>query len=101
MTVKHFENLWEDAENFHKENGGSNFASILDELSLKINLYKGISLKEDLLDEDRKKLKSLTYGEILLTLTQLSLIDDINTFEALSLALKYRAIEHLEVKYKD
>lgn len=89
----HFEELWEKCENLHKENGKATVLATIDELSMKINLYKMIDGKEDLPVEDRQKIKSRTMGEILLTLTNLSLIDNINVYEALSIAHQYRNAE--------
>lgn len=92
MTI-HFENIWEEGEKLHAADNSST-ASILDELSLKINLYKIIDEKTDIPEEERKKVKSRTMGEILLTLTHLSFKDDINVFEALKTANQYRSAEN-------
>ncbi len=96
--MKHFEELWEKCEILHKENGGPDpVPAIMDELSMKVNLYKLLDGKEDLPQEEREKVKSRTLGEILLTLTNLSLKDNINVFEALNIARQYREAE-LSVK---
>lgn len=95
MTI-HFEELWEKCENLHKQMGGDTPApSILDELAMKINLYKIIDSKEEIPVEEKKKAKSRTLGEILLTLTHLSFKDDINVFEALNVAKQYRDMEYV------
>jgi hypothetical protein len=97
----HFEDLWEKCEKFHQAEGNEgSAASLIDELMMKLNLYKVIDLKPEIPEEDRQKIKSRTLGEILLTLTQLSLKDNINVFEALSVALQYRTIETYSEKYK-
>lgn len=94
MTI-HFEELWEKCENLHQEEGNAEPVHvIMDALSMKINLYKMIDGRTDIPEEDRQKVKSRTMGEILLTLTQLSLKDNINVFEALNIAQQYRSIEN-------
>lgn len=96
----HFEELWEKSEGFFKEAGGdATVQSIADELALKINLYKSIDTKSDIPEEDRQKVKSRVLGEILLTLTHLSLKDNINVYESLTVALQYRNIEYYIKKH--
>lgn len=91
----HFEELWEKCETFFKENKAAiETQSALDELAFKVNLYKVIDAKTEIPEDERQKIKSRTLGEILLTLTHLSLRDNINVFEALSIALQYRSVEH-------
>jgi hypothetical protein len=96
----HFEELWEQCEKLHQESikeGTS--ASVIDELMMKLNIYKVIDLKTEIPEDERQKIKSRTLGEILLTLTALSLKDNINVFESLATAYKYRSIEHYANKY--
>jgi len=88
--MKHFETLWEEGEKLHENDSAS---TVLDELSMKINLYKMIDSKIEIPDLERQNIKSRTMGEILLTLTQLSLKDNINVFEALNVAIQYRSAE--------
>lgn len=100
MTL-HFEELWEKCEQFHKEAAGNEkISSLIDELSLKLNLYKAIDAKTDIPLDERQKIKSRTLGEILLTLTNMSLGDNINVFESLNMALQYRSVEHYSKKYQ-
>lgn len=90
----HFEHLWEKSENFQKEALDHNsIQNIIEELMIKINLYKAIDAKVEIPKEDAQKVKSRTMGEILLTLTGLSLKDNINVYEALNIALQYRSAE--------
>lgn len=89
----HFEELWEKCEKTHQEDNP--VSSILDELAMKINLYRAISEKTDAPKEELEKVKSRTMGEILLTLTNLSLVENINVFDALNTAQKYRAEENV------
>lgn len=95
MTKMHFEELWEKCENFQKETS-NNIAiqNMIEELIMKLDLYKAIDLKSEIPDEERKKIKSCILGEILLVVTSVSFKDDINVFESLSLALQYRSAEY-------
>jgi hypothetical protein len=96
----HFEDVWEQAENFHKEaKSGTTPTDILNELILKIELYKTVEANTEQLKEEATNIKSRLFGEILLTLTNLSLLDNINTFEALILALQQRSVDYFNKKY--
>lgn len=97
--IKHFETLWEDSEKYHKESSGSSVSAILAELILKINLYQSIDENDKFPEDQKKKVKLHTFGEILMTLTQLSLKDNINSYAALAAALQYKKIEDLSNKY--
>lgn len=100
MTNIHFEELWERCEQFHQQASPDNsMEAIIEELLMKINLYKMIDLKTEMPEEDRQKAKSRTLGEILMTLTQVSLKDNINVFEALGVALQYHNIGFFNKKY--
>jgi hypothetical protein len=94
----HFENLWEKCEELHKE-AGTTISTSLMELDLKFSLYKKIDV-QGLPSEEAEKIKSRVLGEILLTITNISLVDNINVFKALSEALQFRSIEHYTEKYK-
>jgi hypothetical protein len=90
----HFEKLWEQAEEFQKDGSAStSVQQIIEELVMKISLYKAIDSKTEIPEEDRRKVKSRTLGEILLTLTALSLKDNINVYESLNMALQYRSLD--------
>jgi predicted ABC-type exoprotein transport system permease subunit len=92
----HFEELWEKCEKLHKQtNEATPVSSIMDELAMKINLYKVVDSKTEVPKEEQEKAKSRLLGEILLTLTHLSLREDINVFEALSVAYQYRNQDYL------
>lgn len=90
--IKHFEDLWLKCENFHKENVENDTSIIIDEVMMKLNLYKILHEKE-IPNEEKQKMKYLAFGEILLSLTNLSLKDDINVFSAL--------LNTLNLKQKD
>lgn len=91
----HFEELWEKSEKLHLEsNSNDSVSSIVDELAMKINLYKIIDSRTEVSEGERQQAKSRTIGEILLTLTKLSLKDNIDVYEALSIAQQYRSAEN-------
>ena len=95
----HFEELWTKCEELQQEISiNESVAVILDELAIKINLYKALSQKE-IPEQERETIKSRTMGEILLTLTKLSMKDNINVYEALIIAMQYRSIGHYSQKY--
>ena len=87
----HFEILWEECEKLHQ--AGDSASSIIDELMMKLNLYKALAERTEIPKDELQKIKTRTMGEILLTMTNLSLIDNINVFEALSVDKQYRDAE--------
>ena len=96
----HFEDLWIKCENLHEDIvNNETSAQILDELILKINLYKVLNQKIEIPESELQTIKSRTMGEILLTLTKLSLKDNLNVYEALNIAMQYRSIDHFSKKY--
>lgn len=94
----HFEELWTKCEELHQGIENEPIQSILDELSMKINLYKALCEKE-LPEKESAEIKSRTMGEILLTFTKLSMKDNIDVYSALSIAMQYRSIEEYSKKY--
>jgi hypothetical protein len=91
---KTFNELWEASEQLHKESSkNDSINSIIDELILKINIYKVIDQKSEIPQIEKQKIKSHTMGEILLTLTNLSFKDNINVFPALYEAVNFRNAE--------
>jgi len=75
-----FEELWNECEKLHSNNVDLN--SVLDELILKVNLYKFIDEKE-ILNEEKQKAKAHIIGELLLSLSKISVKDNINIYESL------------------
>jgi hypothetical protein len=95
----HFEEIWNKCEELQQEIvANESITSILDELTIKIGLYKALSQKK-IPEQERESIKSRTMGEILLTLTKLSMKDNINVYEALNIAMQYRSIGHYSQKY--
>jgi hypothetical protein len=100
MTEMHFEELWEKCENLHQEMGSKlSTEELISQLAMKLDLYKTLDTKIEIPEEDRQQAKSRILGEILLTITNLSLKDNINVFESLGLALQYRRVNYFGQKY--
>ena len=96
----HFENLWEKCENFHKETEfDEDVSPIISEIVMKLKLYEAVDQKIDDSIEEKEKAKSRILGEILLSLTLLSLRDNINVYEALHIALMHHSIDECSEKY--
>jgi len=88
MTL-HFEDLWVKCEQSHQIIKDETVQDIINKLILQINLYKALDLKNQIPAEEMQKIKSHTFGEILLTLTNLSLKDNIDVFSALISAYQF------------
>jgi hypothetical protein len=98
--IKHFEQLWELSENQFKQDIGTiSTAVILAELRAKLAVYEALDKSANVPAAEMQKLKSAIFGKILVSLTQLSLKDSVNTFAALKAALDNTAIDQLESKY--
>jgi hypothetical protein len=98
MTERSFDLIWCDCEAFQQEaNPKATVLSIMEELAMKIGLYKALDTKSEI--PDRQSLKVRMMGEILLTLTNLSVVDNINVYQALVEALQLRSITHLDRKH--
>lgn len=97
--AKHFEELWEEAENLYKEEP-IYIDGAIRELQAKFSVYESLDRAEKIPDEEKKKLKSHTMGKILACLAQISLKDNINTFAALATAIDDIKVEQLEAKYR-
>lgn len=94
VNPKHFEELWEFAEKSFSKND-DNINSILTHLLVKVNFYEKIAKQGPTSQEEIKKIKSHLMGEILLTLSHLSLKENIDVFSALKTALYFSNIENL------
>ena len=60
---------------------------------MKLNVYKVIDQRIEIPPTEKLAIKSRTLGEILMTITNLSLRDNINVFEALSIVERHREVE--------
>lgn len=97
----HFEELWEKCEALHDEElKDKTIITLVDELMMKLKLYQHLDSKTELLPEELQNIKSRTMGEILWTLTKMSLKDNINVFEALVSALQFHSISHYNQKHQ-
>jgi hypothetical protein len=94
----HFEELWVQCEELQKKAAlSTEVKTIMDEVMMKLQLYKTVESKmSEIAEEERPKVKSRALGEILLTLTCLSMKENIDVYEALATALNYRTIQHLD-----
>ena len=79
--MKHFENVWEEAELIDNSNSEEAISSAI----LKLNLYKSLSDKES---------KEHLFGEILFDLAKLSKSENINVFKCLNNTNKQKT-QHL------
>lgn len=86
--MMHFEELWEKCESMHSD---VNTGIVLNEILAKISLYKSInqasSNKE--YNEELARSKSKIMGEILWSITKLSVADNINVFKSLNEVMKF------------
>ncbi len=99
--TKHFEELWEEAENIQKDiSDGTTSEKIVEELLAKLSVYRVIATNDKIPQEDRAKLKTHTFGKILAALTHLSMRDNVNTYSALKNAIDDLRIDQLESKYR-
>lgn len=101
MTNMHFEELWEKCEALNKEASDPTVPTenLMQDLRMKLDLYLAIDSRTELPEADRQNAKSRTLGEILMTLTHLSLRDNINVYEALGVALQHHSVNYFSQKY--
>lgn len=85
--VVHFEELWEEAEKISEGNNSSKL-EIYAGLDRLLSDYQNLDKLESL--EIRKTLKTKKLGEILFKITELSRIDDVNSYESLKLEIDRR-----------
>jgi hypothetical protein len=96
----HFEDLWVQCEKLHEESVKTDsISSLLDELAMKLNLYRIITDKPGEPSGELQKMKERAMGEVLLTLTKISIKENINVYEALSIAAQFHSIVHYSQKY--
>ena len=90
-----FSELWEKCESFHKENSKDDSSiDILNEFIMKLNLFVNIASNSEISPEDIKKAKYCLFGEILFSLTAISLKENINVYEVLKIALMQGNVNH-------
>jgi hypothetical protein len=100
MSEIHFENLWESAEQqLQRETASLSVKDLTEQLITQMSAYRAID-ESTAPVEAKNKLKENWMGSILLTMTQLSYKDNINTFTALQLAVEKIKILELSTKYQ-
>jgi hypothetical protein len=99
--LKTFDQVWEEGEALFKDQvAEDDLDSTLKELELKIGLYRLLAEKKEFPVEEMKAAKMKTMGEILLSMTHLSLLENINVYAALKETVLYRGIDHFAEKHK-
>lgn len=98
--TKTFEKLWTNCEDFHKNSSGTKSQEPIDEMLMKIKVYQNVCNK-DIPEEEKLKLKKRLMGEILFSLSQLSLIDNINIFTSLEEVFQYKTVEFYSFYQKE
>jgi IS1 family transposase len=98
----HFEELWEKCEQLHSETiQGDDASTIVDEAIIKLNLYKVIdNQKGGHLKEEVDQAKLRIFGELLSSLTKLSIKDNMDVYKALHSIYEMLSIEHYGNMYK-
>lgn len=97
--TKTFEKLWSNCEDYHKDSSESTSQEPINEILMKFAVYQNVCNKE-IPEEEKLKLKKRLMGEILFSLSKLSLIDNINIFTSLEEVFQYKAIEFYSFNQK-
>jgi len=99
--IKHFEQLWEDAEKINAEiNDGTPVTALVEELIQKLGVYRILDQNDKVPADEKIKLKSHLFGKILVLLTNLSLKDNINVYASLNNSIEDLKIDLFESKYQ-
>ena len=100
MSEIHFEGLWEQAEQqLQRETNSLSVKDLTEQIITQMSAYRAID-ESAVPIEAKNKLKENWMGDILLTMTQLSYKDNINTFTALQMAVEKIKILELSTKYQ-
>jgi hypothetical protein len=95
-----FADLWNTAESLlQTETNSLSVQNLTEQLITQMSAYRAID-ESTAPVEAKNKLKENWMGSILLTMTQLSYKDNINTFTALQLAVEKIKILELSTKYQ-
>jgi hypothetical protein len=89
-NIKHFEELWNEAESISIKNiDRSSSSNILDELIMKLSLYRSLENKQEFLEKiGLNELREICFGEALFIFTKLAAKDNINAYAALNEIIK-------------
>jgi hypothetical protein len=97
----HYEELWVKAEELKAGDiSNRSVKSIIMELQAKFSVYEAMDANDKLSPEEKQRLKEHLFGKLLMTLTQLSLKDNVNTYAALAEAIEEEQLTQLETKYR-
>jgi hypothetical protein len=88
--MKHFEELWEEAEALTKEKPSEDLDNVIETLHSLLDNYKTLNAMRDG-GEIVGFLKQKKLGEIIFRLTELSQIDGINSYASLLLEINYNS----------
>lgn len=95
MSFDHFEDLWNASEALFKEEiVDTSVSSIITELQAKLALYAKTDAFDKIPLEEKRRSKTILFGKILSSLTQLALKEDINSFAALHSVVILASGEH-------
>jgi hypothetical protein len=84
LKFQHFEDVWNAAEKNASDDDKSRLVqSLVMELTYKLGLYEAIDLNEQITADEKKKAKEQIFGSLLMTLSILSLKDNIDVFSAM------------------
>lgn len=85
--TKHYEDLWSEAEELTKKYPSDNKATLCSNLETAVHEY--LKLDNIPSNDIKKALQTKKLGEILFRITELSRLDNINTYEALLLEIQF------------
>lgn len=91
--IKHFEDLWEESEEFSKENRAKNTEEDL--------INKILTELETIKNTKNELYKAESFGLLLFELSALSYKLNINVYAALKAAIEDLKIEHYEISNND
>jgi len=102
MKSNHFENLWEEVENFYLKSNEiediEDIEDITNKLHLKISLYKTLSYNNSFSKEEKISLLNHTFGEILFELCKISAKDNVNVYSSLQNILNHKIVDNFQNK---
>jgi hypothetical protein len=98
---QHYETLWESAEQeLATQTAKLSTQELINQLILQLTAYQKLDQAEETPADLKTGLKTQWFGEVLLSLTQLSYLEQVNTFTALETALERAKILSLAQKYQ-
>jgi hypothetical protein len=99
-TTDHFEDVWVQSEQLFSDTiGNVKVGQIIMEMQAKLSVYKTISEQDKLDPADLAKAKERLLGNIIMSLTKLSLKDNIDVFPALKGAIAEKKMTQIESSF--